>query len=196
MTVKEKEAEYNYNSDIIDSAIESLENANEDISNDIAPSSEHANERNRLEKENTHQKYDIGQDLGIAVNNVNTEELLKPRMPDDEYHSLVNSLNIKQKQFFYHVLHRCKTKHEPLYAFLTGGAGVGKSQVLKALYNALLRYYSTAPGNDPDDTYKILMAPTGTAAYGIKGTTIHCALQIPANQGLSHYKALTADKLN
>ncbi|KAJ8017841.1 ATP-dependent DNA helicase PIF1 [Holothuria leucospilota] len=40
------------------------------------------------------------------------------------------------------------------------------------------------------------MAPTGKAAYGIKGTTIHCALQIPANQGLSNYKALTADKLN
>ncbi|KAJ8048050.1 ATP-dependent DNA helicase PIF1 [Holothuria leucospilota] len=40
------------------------------------------------------------------------------------------------------------------------------------------------------------MAPTGKAAYGIRGTTIHCALQIPANQGLSYYKALTADKLN
>ncbi|KAJ8050592.1 ATP-dependent DNA helicase PIF1 [Holothuria leucospilota] len=202
MTVKEKEAEYNNDSDIIDSAIESLENTNDDLSIDIAPSSEHTNELDRLEKENTvredeHQeKYDIGQDLGIAVNNVSIEELLKPRMPDDEYHSLVNSLNTKQKQFFYHVLHWCKIKHEPLYAFLTGGAGVGKSQVLKALYNALLRYYSTLPGNDPDDTHIILMAPTGKAAYGIKGTTIHSALQIPANQGLSQYKALTADKLN
>ncbi|KAJ8043551.1 ATP-dependent DNA helicase PIF1 [Holothuria leucospilota] len=76
------------------------------------------------------------------------------------------------------------------------GAGVGKSQVLKGLYNALLRYYSTLPGNDPDDTNILLMAPTGKAAYCIKGTTIHCALHIPANQGLSDYKALTNDKLN
>ncbi|XP_071855380.1 uncharacterized protein [Apostichopus japonicus] len=39
------------------------------------------------------------------------------------------------------------------------------------------------------------MAPTGKAAYGIKGMTIHSALQIPASQGF-HYKALIADKLN
>ncbi|KAJ8050134.1 ATP-dependent DNA helicase PIF1 [Holothuria leucospilota] len=201
MVIKEK-AQYNHNSDALDSALESLDNTHEEIHSDIAPNSEHANEQDRLEKQKTAKKdnpqemYDIGQDIGIAVNSVNTEELLKPRMPEDEYDSLINSLNKKQKQFFYHVLHWCKTKHEPLYLFLTGGAGVVKSIVLKGLYNALLRCYSSLPGNDPDDTHILLMAPTGKAAYGIKGTTIHCALQIPANQGLSNYKALAADKLN
>lgn len=97
--------------------------------------------------------YDIGQDLGISVNNTSTEDLLKPRLPDKDYHTLINSLNTKQRNFFYHILHWSKLSNEPLYAFLTGGAGVGKSQVLKALYNALLRYYSTLPGNNPDDTY-------------------------------------------
>ncbi|KAJ8041127.1 ATP-dependent DNA helicase PIF1 [Holothuria leucospilota] len=199
---KEKEAEYNHNSEALDNAIECLDNADVELPGDIAPNSEHANEQDRLEKQKRASKdgpkemYDIGQDIGIAVNNVSTEELVKPRMPEDDYHSLVNSLNTKQKQFFYHLLHWCKTKCEPLYVFLTGGAGVGKSQVLKGLYNALLRYYSAVPGNDPDDTHILLMAPTGKAAYGIKGNTIHCALQIPANQGLSSYKALTADKLN
>lgn len=38
------------------------------------------------------------------------------------------------------------------------------------------------------------MAPTGKAAYGTKGSTIHSALQIPASQGF-HYKALTSDRL-
>ena len=200
LTIKEKEAEYNYNSDAIDNAIESLENQDQ-LPDDIAPNTEHRDQQDRKEKDKTETKngpqelYDIGQDIGIAVNNVSTEELLKPRLPDQDYHLLVNNLNTKQKQFFYHVLHWCKTKSEPLYTFLTGGAGVGKSQVLKALYNALLRYYSTVPGNDPDDTHILLMAPTGKAAYGIKGTTIHSALQIPASQGF-HYKALTADKLN
>ncbi|PIK45268.1 hypothetical protein BSL78_17865 [Apostichopus japonicus] len=82
-----------------------------------------------------------------------------------------------------------------MYTFLTGGADVGKSQALKALYNALLRYYSSQPGSDPDDTHILLMAPTGKAAYGIKGSTIHSALLIPTSEGF-HYKALTSDKLN
>ncbi|KAJ8048640.1 hypothetical protein HOLleu_01031 [Holothuria leucospilota] len=184
MIIKDKETDYNHNSNAIDCAIESLENADEEIhSMQINKTELKKNKTATLSKDNHEETYDIGQDLGIAVNNANVQELLKPRMPDVEYHSLVNLLNSKQKQFFYHVVHWCKTKREPLHIFLTGGAGVGKSQVLKALYNALLRFYSTVPGNDPDDTHIILMAPTGKAAYGIKGTTIHSALQIPANQG-------------
>ncbi|KAJ8019128.1 ATP-dependent DNA helicase PIF1 [Holothuria leucospilota] len=105
-----------------------------------------------------------------------------------------SKVSTKQKQ--HHVLHWCTTKYETLYVFLTCGAGVGKSQVLKGFYNALLRDYSAVPGNDPDDTHILLMAPTGKVAYGIKGSTIHCVLQIPANQGLCSYKALTVDKLN
>ena len=37
---------------------------------------------------------------------------------------------------FYHVLHRLKTPDEPFYCFLKGGAGVGKSLVTKASYQA------------------------------------------------------------
>ncbi|KAJ8050054.1 hypothetical protein HOLleu_03101 [Holothuria leucospilota] len=194
---RKKEAEYNHNSD----ALESLDNKDGELRSDIALDSEHANEEDRLEKQKTakedgpQEMYGIGEDIGIAVNNVNIEELLKPRMPEDEYHSLINSLNKKQKQF-YHVLHWCKTKHEPLFFILDRWCWCWKITSIEGLYNALLRYYSALPGNDPDDTHILLMAPTGKAAYGIKGTTIHCALQIPANQGLSNYKALTAEKLN
>ncbi|KAJ8017840.1 hypothetical protein HOLleu_44503 [Holothuria leucospilota] len=67
MTIKEKEAEYNHNSDALDSALESLENTHEELHSDIAPNSEHANEQDRLEKQKTAKEdgpqgvYDIGQ---------------------------------------------------------------------------------------------------------------------------------------
>ncbi|XP_071855229.1 uncharacterized protein [Apostichopus japonicus] len=202
--IKDKEAEYNHSGDIIDQAIDDIENEDPEMYDEIAPNTEHMEKAHRDEKDKQQVKipsnespelYDIGQDIGIAVNSANIEELQKPRLPDSEYRTLVRSLNKKQKDFFYYVLHWCKTKQEPLYTFLTGGAGVGKSQVLKALYNALLKYYSSQPGSDPDDTHILLMAPTGKAAYGIEGSTIHSALLIPASQGF-HYKALTSDKLN
>jgi len=43
-------------------------------------------------------------------------------------------------------LHLIKTSEEPFYCFLSGGAGVGKSHVTKALYQAALKYYNTRRG--------------------------------------------------
>ena len=40
------------------------------------------------------------------------------------------------------------------------------------------------------------MAPTGKAAYNVRGTTIHAAFHIPANQPLQDYKPLSFDVLN
>ncbi len=39
----------------------------------------------------------------------------------------------------------------PLRLFLSGGAGVCKSTVTNALYEALIRYLNSQPENDPDD---------------------------------------------
>ncbi|XP_068731129.1 uncharacterized protein [Montipora capricornis] len=53
----------------------------------------------------------------------------------------------------------------------------------------------------PDDNYRqmvkvLLLAPTGKAAYTIKGNTIHSALAVPANQSLRSYKRLDSSRLN
>ena len=40
------------------------------------------------------------------------------------------------------------------------------------------------------------MAPTGKAAFNVRGTTIHAAFLIPANQKLQDYKPLSYDTLN
>ena len=41
-----------------------------------------------------------------------------------------------------------------------------------------------------------MLAPTGKAAFNIKGNTIHSALAIPACQSLKNYKPLDSSRLN
>ena len=66
--------------------------------------------------------------------------------------------------------------------FLSGGAGVGKTTVTNALYETLIKYLNTQPENDPDDISVVKVAPTGKAAFNIRGNTLHSAFKIPANR--------------
>jgi ATP-dependent exoDNAse (exonuclease V) alpha subunit len=79
--------------------------------------------------------------------------------------------------------------------FLSGGAGVGKSTVTNALYEALVRYLNAQLENDPDDVSVIKLAPTGKAAFHIRMNTLHSAFNIPANRGFN-YCTLDRDRLN
>ena len=97
--------------------------------------------------------------------------------------------------FFYHVLHSIKTKDDPQRLFLSGGAGVGKSTLTNALYEALIRFLNSTAGENPDDVKVVKTAPTGKAAFNIKGSTLHAAFKIPANRGFE-YCALDSDRLN
>ena len=94
------------------------------------------------------------------------------------------------------MLHLTKTSDEPFYCFLSGGAGVGKSHLTKALYQAALKYYNTRAGENFAEVNVLMLAPTGKAAYNIKGNTIHSALAIPACQSLENYKSLDSSQLN
>lgn len=75
-----------------------------------------------------------------------------------------------------------KCKKEPLYAFLSGGAGVGKSVLIRALYQALHRHLCSNTGENQDDTRIILCAYTGKAAFNIGGQTIASAFHQKINQ--------------
>ena len=101
----------------------------------------------------------------------------------------------KTTAIFYHVLHSIKTKDDPLRLFLSGGAGVGKSTVTNALYEALIRYLNNVPGENPNDVKVVKTAPTGKAAFNIKSNTLHAAFKIPANRGFQ-YCSLDSDRLN
>ena len=142
------------------------------------------------------ESYDLSEDIGIPSNAPNTDQLILNEVPDDEYRHMVQTRNKEQKEFFYHILHLMKTSSDPFYCFLSGRAGVGKSHVTKALYQAALKYYNTKAGDDFHQVKVLMLAPTGKAAYNIKGNTIHSALAIPACQSLKDYKPLDSNRLN
>ena len=86
---------------------------------------------------------------------------------------MVQMLNKEHKEFFFHILHLIKTSDEPFYCFLSGGAGVRKSHLTKALYQAALKYYNTRAGVDFSEVKVLLLAPTGKAAFHIKANTTY-----------------------
>jgi hypothetical protein len=47
----------------------------------------------------------------------------------------------------------------------------------KCLYQAALKYYNTRAGDDFHQVKILMLAPTGKAAYNIKGNTIHMHFQ-------------------
>ena len=140
--------------------------------------------------------YDLSDDVGIPSTVTNTEPLILNELQDQDYRQLVQTLNKKQKEFFYHILHLIKTSDKPFYYFLSGGAGVGKSHLVKSLYQAALKYYNSKAGEDFNDVKTLLLAPTGKAAFGIKGNTVHSTFVIPASQSLKNYKPLDSSRLN
>ena len=140
-----------------------------------------------------HRHYDIGIELQstCSVPPVETTGIL---LPDDEYLTLLRSLNLRQREFFNHIVHWIKCKDEPVYAFLTGGAGVGKSVVIRALYQTLYRILNLKDGENPDDKRILLCAYMGFAAFNISGQTICSAFHKKMYKGT--YNHLSADELN
>ena len=67
---------------------------------------------------------------------------------------------------------------EPIYLFLTGGGGAGKSHLIKTIYYTAVKTFRHPPFN-PELPIVLLMAPTGVAAINIDGTTINTGLAIP-----------------
>ena len=83
-------------------------------------------------------------------------------------------------------------KIEPLYLFITGGGGAGKSHVIKTIYQTAVKTFRHPPIN-PELPTILLMAPTGVALINIDGTTINTALAIPKETG-DNLPAMSAQK--
>ena len=181
--------------DVIEEVQVELTDINCDL---VAPETQHSNAQDSLEgtveseqyelfnpnNANSNLTYDLGQDMGIGRSTI-AIDIQNAQMSDIDYRTLVQSLNPQQKDFFYHTLHWFKTKDEPLYSFLSGGAGVGKTVLTKALYQALTRHFLSHAGVDQSVLTVLLCAPTGKAAYHIQGSTLHSAFHIPANQSFT-----------
>jgi hypothetical protein len=104
-------------------------------------------------------------------------------------------LNTKQRLFFNQFLYcRKRTPEQQRFHFLSGGAGVGKSVLTRAVLQAALRWYNLLPREQRGTVKVLVMAPTETAAFNINGYTIYSALEIPCNQTLRCYKDLSAEQ--
>ncbi|XP_052681371.1 uncharacterized protein LOC128162243 [Crassostrea angulata] len=95
---------------------------------------------------------------------------------EDMIHILQN-LNETQREIFYMVREWCLAKItgekcEPLHLFVTGGAGTGKSHLIKAIHYEASRLLSRIM-SDPERISVLLAAFTGTAAFNIGGNTLH-----------------------
>ena len=144
-----------------------------------------------------HTYYDLGADIGLATHIANDDiEMIQNRLPEKEYLEAFSKLNSKQRQIFTHVIHSLTFNPEKqLCLFITGGAGVGKSVVIRILYQALHRLLCSECGQNPEDIRILLCAYTGLAAYNIHGSTLHSAFCIEPNKKLA-YKKLSDDKRN
>ena len=117
----------------------------------------------------------------------------------DNMRPLLRSMNEKQKEVFYHVRDWCVKKAlgenpEPFYIHVTGGAGTGKSHLIKCIYHEASKQLKNA--ENPEEVKVLLVAPTGTAAFNISGYTVHSAFKIPTTAPSDKYVELGNDSLN
>ena len=105
---------------------------------------------------------------------------------DDILRQTIRSLNIEQRHACDVFLSWCRdtTKNtnrikpveiEPLYLFLTGGGGAGKSHLIKTIYHIAVKTFKHPPIN-PQLPTVLLMAPTGVVAINSDGTTKNTVL--------------------
>lgn len=112
------------------------------------------------------------------------------------YMSQYNMLNSQQRRIVDHIMTHVTSNREPLRTFVTGGAGTGKTKVLKTIYQGLSRHYNLRRGSNTSMKSVICLAFTGKAAYLINGETVHRALHIRMQNSYCHYETLSADKMN
>ncbi|TKS65165.1 ATP-dependent DNA helicase PIF1 [Collichthys lucidus] len=113
--------------------------------------------------------------------------------------ALLRSLNETQMGIFYQVRQWCVQqaqgqKPDPFHIFVTGGAGTGKSHLIKAIQYEATRVLAPVC-HQPDDICVLLTAPTGIAAYSLNATTIHSTFSIGKDVRLP-YTPLGEEKLN
>ena len=141
-----------------------------------------------------HPDHSMDIEIKEKSNNTNSGTFLCPTLlTEDSYFLLIRSLNEKQMDFLYGLINYVKTVNKPFYYFLTGGAGTGKSVLIKSVFQTLTRWYNRGGGN-PDQVKVLLLGPTGKSAFNIRGTTIHSALRIYNQNG--QLKKLSPDIKN
>ena len=101
----------------------------------------------------------------------------------DSLREMIMKLNDQQRRIFDDFCERliCDDE-EPIYLYIAGEAGTGKSFLLKIMIE-IVKYLKMKSGNELNKPSAIVMAPTANAAYIINGKTIESALgMFPRNR--------------
>ncbi len=110
------------------------------------------------------------------------EKYRAPRIWEKEmFLERIAQLNPEQREIYNQVLSYTKNG-DPFHLFITGPAGAGKSFLIECIYQAVQQYYDHLPNAQPDQVKVLLCAPTGKAAFNIRGMTLHSAFKIPVSQ--------------
>ena len=97
--------------------------------------------------------------------------------PDIEEGVDFNTCNAGQKKFYHFICDWIQMRidnaaHEPIYSILSGRAGCGKTYVVKCIQKFIKE-------KKCKEGFLKLAAPTGAAAFLIKGSTLHSLLDLP-----------------
>ena len=113
--------------------------------------------------------------------------------------AMQRQLNEEQRQIYNHVSKWCDEKArdstaEPFCIFLTGGAGTGKSHVIKCIRHHAEKAFAQLRESSDEKTV-LVVAHTGTAAFNISGETVCSAFKI-SPRATHDYKPLCEETLN
>lgn len=124
------------------------------------------------------------------------------KIDNDLFNNLIGCLNDGQRQMLYHTTHTLRSQiwgngASALRIFVTGPAGAGKSMLIRALAQSAIRIANLRPDIDDLSLVPVLLtAPTGKAAFGIRGVTLHSAFSLPLNQYAGVLPKLSSDISN
>ena len=96
----------------------------------------------------------------------------------NEFRLNISSLNYQQRRLFDDFAERCASSdidEKPIYLFLSGNAGTGKSFLVQLLIEAV-KVIKIKAGDDLKKPPIIVMAPTANAAFIVGGKTIDSVL--------------------
>lgn len=117
------------------------------------------------------------QDFGIEFGNTGSTtcmKILPPKLETNEiYKGLMGPLKKGQRKYLLDVLRRLKNSKENFFHLIHGQAGVGKSHLIEALVQTIIRLQQREPGAGCDDIPVMVAAFTGKAAHNVHEVTLH-----------------------
>ncbi|XP_036949326.1 uncharacterized protein LOC119017041 [Acanthopagrus latus] len=194
--VKQNREKYEKNSEEIESAIEEFEQNRGVIDEwcNLAPESEVVRlecieelEARAPDHENVQE--DVPEYAKQANTATEARAIREPTAVDPTLlRQMYQSLNHKQTCVFHAVRDWCIKRvcgHDPeqFFFYINGGAGTGKSHLIKCIYSEASKILCKLPRRaeeaDISNPTVLLTAFTGTAAFNISGSTLHSLLKLP-----------------